>query len=34
MEEKTTLTFDEMSLDFTVNLHHTTNTPQYHAQGH
>ena len=26
MEEKTTLTFDEWTLDFTVNLHHTTQT--------
>jgi len=26
MEEKTTLTFDEMTLDFTVHLHHTTQT--------
>jgi hypothetical protein len=26
MEEKTTLTFDEMTLDFTVHLHHTTHT--------
>ena len=24
MEEKTTLTFDEWTLDFTVHLHHTT----------
>ena len=26
MEEKSTLTFDEWTLDFTVNLHHTTQT--------
>ena len=26
MEEKTTLTFDEWTLDFTVHLHHTTQT--------
>ena len=26
MEEKTTLTFDAWTLDFTVNLHHTTQT--------
>ena len=26
MEEKTTLTFDEWTLDFTVHLHHTTHT--------